>query len=213
VTRGRLPLLLAALAALVLAGVAAAKGPVQLCGASRCLTIGDERVPAIPLAITAGTKLHPPAAPAPYYVVRYARVGGVLGYWVPSANLVRLRVSERAVWVTPTRAQVARLTKVARAVAPKAPPRQFEAAEVGYERVEDPTGWLSLYTIGTPVASAPDAGGWTRIFAFTKVDTPWSDGTNKLSISRSGAYLRRDGELVGIPADVAEQIRARLPLE
>jgi hypothetical protein len=213
VNRRRLPLLVGALAALALAGVASAKGPVQLCGASRCATIGDERVPSIPLAVTARTKLHPPAAPAPYYVVRYARVGGVLGYWVPSANLVRLRVHERAVWVTPTGAQVGRLRKVARGVPPKAPPRQFEAAEVGYERVDDPSGWMSLYTLGTPVESAPDAGGWTRIFAFTKADTPWSDGTNKLAISRSGAYLRRDGQRVSIPSDVAERIRARLPLE
>jgi hypothetical protein len=141
--------------------MAAAKGPVQLCGAQRCGMLGDERTAAFPLVAPAGAKLRPPAAPAPYYVVRFRDVGGARGY----------------------------------------------------RKVEDPRGWLSLYSIGSPVASAPRAGGWVRIFALSNLNSPWSDGRNELSVSRKGAYLRRDGQLVSIPADTAERIRARLPLD
>jgi hypothetical protein len=204
--------LLAAAAGLVLTGVAAAKGPLQACGANRCAMLGSERFPPIPLSVTAKTRLLPPATPAPYFVIRFRGGGGVLGYWIPSAGLVRLRTQERAAWITPTRAQAARLRKATGGIAPKQAPVRFETVELGYEKVEDPTGWLSLYSIGTPVASSPGAGGWMRIFAFSNVDTPWSDGVNKLAVSRRGAYLRRDGQVVSIPAETADRIRARLPL-
>lgn len=205
-------LVLVAVAGLALAAVAAAKGPVQVCGAGRCATIGDERAVPIPLVVTAATRLLPPVAPAPYYVIRYAEVGGALGYWIPSAGLVRIRTQDRAAWLTPSRAQAARLRRVTRGLAPRAAPAQFETVEVDYGKVEDPRGYMTLYSIGTPVAAAPDAGGWARIFAFSNRDTPWSDGTNKLAIARRGPYLRRDGQIVLITGDVADRIRARLPL-
>jgi hypothetical protein len=208
-------LLLTGLAALVVVGAAAAKGPVQVCGAHRCGLLGSERAVAFPLAVPAGVELLPPARPAPYYVVRFRDLRGELGYWVPAAGVVRVRTQrdDSAAWFAPTRAQSRALRRATRGIAARRTPSGLDTVEVGYQRVEDASGWLSLYSVGTPVASAPDAGGWIRIAVYTKsLSSPWSDGTNRLAVSKAGAYLRRDGQLVAIPAGVADRIRARLPL-
>src|SRR6266516_1763130 len=80
-----------ALAGLVLAATAQAKGPIQLCGPASCAPLGSETAPPIPLGAGPEMQLVPPVAPTGYYEIRFADVEGVLGYWVPAAGAVRLR--------------------------------------------------------------------------------------------------------------------------
>jgi hypothetical protein len=205
-------LVLAAIAALALVSVAAAKGPIQVCGSHRCVALGAEGSPPVPLGLTNEMRLLPPAAPAPYFVTRMPHLGAV-GYWIPSARVYRLRTQKaRAAWIALDPAQVAMLRRATRGIDARGAPTRLQLVHVDGRKVAQPRGYLRLYTIGTPVAAAARPGGWLTIFMSAQTNTPWTDGMNRLAVSRRGAYLRRDGQLVRIPEAVADRIRARLPL-
>jgi hypothetical protein len=205
-------LVLAGIAALVLTAAAAAKGPVQVCGADRCVALGAEGALPVPLGLTNTMRQLPPAAPSPYFLTRMPHLGAI-GYWIPSAGVYRLRTQKaRAAWIRLEPAQAALLRQATLGLDARGAPSRFEYVHVDGETVAQPRGYMRLYTIGTPVAAARGAGGWLTIFASTEAHTPWTDGMNQLAISRRGAYLRRDGQIVRIPQAIADRIRARRPL-
>jgi hypothetical protein len=208
-------LLLGLAVALVVAPSAAAKGPVQLCGAGGCVTLGAETAAAPVLSVPTDAARIAPSPVAPYYVIRFADVGGPLSYWIPSAHALRSGGTGAPVW-TPVPAPAADLlTRAAATLAPKPAPTNLSFVRVGRRAVAHPRGYLRLYALGAPVADpGAAAGGWERIdlYSFAHWATPWTDGSNVVAISRRGAFLRRDGEVVRIPAALAARIRAREPL-
>jgi hypothetical protein len=193
------------------AGSAWAKGPVEICGGNGCKRLRAETHVAVNLGTLAGRERVGPATPARFFSIRFRNApGSPLAYWIPAANILRIGY-QRALWVRPGVAEVTRLRAATTGLRPLPPPKNVTAA-VDLEPVAGDLSYLRLYTVGEPTTSAANNGGWLKILIFQDRPTPWADGKNTLWISRQGALLRRDGQLVAIPPAVATQVRARLPL-
>jgi hypothetical protein len=208
-------LLVAAVVGLAFAPAAQAKGPLQICGASRCTLLGTEMQPPVRIVGVdpSTTPLVAPPAPAPYYVIRFTPFSDPLAYWIPSASLLRLVGSSTSVtgqWVATLPVEEGLLRdKAAGIEAYPAPTRT--TAYVDYEPVKRATGYLRLWTIGTPVAAAPPTR-WLEVWLFGG-RSPWNDRNTLFWISRKGSFLKRDdGVVLRIPASIADRIRKRQPL-
>jgi hypothetical protein len=200
----------ALVATVLLAPPAQAKGPIELCGASGCAPLSDNP---LGVAWTAGSyrgsDRAAPAAPGPYYVIRFADVPSVLAYWVPGAGL--LRVGDKAPsWVRAKADDLPLLTDTAAGLRAYPAPREARAAVDG-KPARGGSTYLRLYTAGTQVSSGRSPSGWLGIWIMGR-QTPWTDGRNSLWISRRGTLLRRDRQLVRIAPALADRIRARAPL-
>lgn len=198
---------IAALCACIFVPQASAKGPIELCGANRCVQVGSEQSG---LWWSSEHELRgAPVAPAPFLRLRFADIPGTLAYWIPEDGVVRTAPQGGAgVWVRPTTDQVKLLTQAGATLRAFAAPKRATVT-VGYRDV--PRGgstYLRLFTMGVPVAGASGARGWTRVLIWTG-DTPWSYG---MWVSRAGAFLKRADAVVRISSALAERIRNRLPL-
>jgi hypothetical protein len=203
--------------ALILAGLslqappAQAKGQVEICGATSCRQLyGTETKPAVNILTQAGRARLSPAAPTQFFSIRFVnQPGSPLAYWMPTAN--RLRVGwERAIWIRPTKDEAALLRAKTHGMRPLSAPKSVSVA-VNLKPVRGDLSYLRLYTLGHVTTKAADSGGWLKINIFGR-STPWTDGKNSLWISRRGAFLRRNGEIIVIPTTIAARVRARLPL-
>lgn len=198
-------------AALLVAPSAFAKGPFEVCGASGCAVLAPETQLPVRLGVDAATATLAPVAPAPYFVVRFQDFPDALVYWVPSASVLRLAPQGRpAAWVAATAAEAELLRAKTEGLRPYPSPVQVLAAVDGV-KARGAATYLRLYTVGAPATSAAGAGGWLPIWMLGG-RSPWNDGRNALFVSRRGGFLKRDGQLVRIPAALAQRIRARLPL-
>lgn len=202
--------LLAAVGLGVQVGSAWAKGPVEICGTTGCAQLGTEADSAVRFWSQAGRPRVSPAAPAAFFSIRFVDMpGSPLAYWVPKANLLRVGY-QRALWVRPNGAEAALLRAKTQGLRPLPAPKRVTVG-VDVEPVQGDLSYLRLYTVGKVTRDAADNGGWLKILIFGS-PTPWSDGKNTLWISRRGAFLRRDGQVVAIPTGIATQVRARVPL-
>jgi len=205
--------LAAALAGLAVVPSALAKGPFQICGADACAQLAPETSPPVRIfGLQPSIPRTAPPAPAPYFVIRFADVGGALGYWIPSVSKLRL-VSQSGIggWVTPLPDETALLVEKTAGLVPYPPPTRYKAY-VQLEPVKRPAGYLRLLTMGTPVASTPHVSDWLIVW-FGAGTTPWTDYTSMLYVSKTGSFLKReDGTILRIPAGTAKKIRARQPL-
>jgi hypothetical protein len=198
-------LALLALLMLVAAPAAQAKGPIQACGPNSCVTLAAEVDGMRWLMGLPGGAAIPPTSS--YYVVRFADVGSVLGYWIPSASVVRfVGTSAIGTW---TKTDDAQLRAATAGVPAFAAPRR-PTVHVNYENVRGDATYLRLFTIGTQV-SPPTRVSWLPIWISGR-SSPWTDGFNDLRISRKGSYLYRNGLVFTIPPATAKQIRSLQPL-
>jgi len=205
-------LLLVVALTLVLAPQAAAKGPVVLCGADRCVPLLDEG-PGVYglLAVTSQTPARMPA-PSTYYVVRFQDATQPLGFWVPSAGVLQVGVAPTSspAWVHPQPDLATLLAGAGSALAPYRP--HAELVTVGARAVQRPKGYLRLYTLGTPTSTRPNRHAWVQIW-ITAGTSPWTNTADSaLWVSFAGPYLLRDGQVLRIPQALAFRIRHRLPL-
>lgn len=195
--------------------LAKGSGRLEVCGLTGCATLGDEaqspvRVQAGPLDAPISLDLRvAPSAPAPFYTLRSTSFWGTIGYWIPSAGLLRLG-QLTSQWVAALPDESAALALATLEIEPHPPPRTAVTA-VDFKPSNGGRTYLRLYMIGTPTVTWPGAGGWLRIFVVGAM-TPWTDGANSLWISRRGAFLRRDGTTVLISPSTASRIRRGLPL-
>jgi hypothetical protein len=204
-------LLLAVLVAAVVAPAGHAKGPLQVCGASGCATLGPEADAPIWVANMPGASSLTPPAPAPYFVVRFAEFGAAQAYWIPSASVLRSFQSTTAVWAAIAPDAEAALITLTAGLQPYPAPKRT-VAFVDYENVKRGETYLRLYTIGTPVVASPPASTrWLGIWLHGGT-SPWNDGMSSFWISEKGSLLKRDGQVLRIPPAVAKRIRAHLPL-
>jgi hypothetical protein len=159
------------------------------------------------------------AAPAPlqsFYRVSYGNSSSCAvdplsgtAYFISTAGEIRTVDSlstKHALWVKLSSKLTARLRKLVQGMKPYAAPKKLRTVFVKDQMAARPSSYLRLYTIGTPTRSAPSVKGWTGITLWG-ASTPWTDGKNVLSVSSRGSYLKRDGQLVRIPASVAKRIR------
>ncbi len=208
-----------ATAAVLLAPGAFAKGPVVTCGATGCAPLGDEQsVLKWQLGYYPPTSRVAPAAPSSYFVIRFAAYGGTLAYWVPAAGVLRVGGSGNTAWVRPRSDELMALQTATVALEPHVAPRVARAAvdadpakPIEMRSARGGASYLSLYTLGQPVSSAPGVGAWLQIWVMGS-PTPWTDGQNSIWISRRGALLRRDGTIARVPVSIADKIRKRAPL-
>jgi hypothetical protein len=214
--RGRMRRLLGS-AALILVALslqappAQAKGRVEICGARGCtLLYGMDAKPAVDVLTQGGRERVSPSAPAPFFTIHFAvQPESPLAYWIPTAGLLRVGW-ERAIWIRPTKAETRRLRAKTRGLRPLPAPKSVSVA-VNLKPVRGDPSYLRLYTLGHVTRETVEHGGWLKISFFGR-SSPWTDGKNSLWISRRGAFLRRDGEIIAVPATVAARVRARLPL-
>ena len=206
-------LLVVILVALTIAPQALAKRPDQAYMSDGCAPVGTVETSPVRWIASEYAGHVGPVAPAPFFKLQLDGFSGLIGYWIPSGSVLRLSESlgGPAVWLQPRYDEVAALTKAAEMLRPFAPPKRATVA-VNNVIVRPLSTYFRLFTIGVPVATWSGAKGWLPIYMWGS-DTPWTDGLNYLSISRTGSFLKRaDGDVVRIPARVADRIRHRLPL-
>jgi hypothetical protein len=213
---------------------------LELCGPQACGSVLDTSViQAVPLDSASVRVRTGPATPAPYYQLELVVQGGGASI-VPGAFYVRaadeIRTAEpvtRAVWARLPARVAAALRAVTDGVRPYPLPR-VETVIVGERRARDPQSYLRLYAVAGKPAADPagprptvDAvhgfADWKRWYAKVRrlwlpvvssspVASPWTGDSTDVWISKRGALLERDGEVVRVDAAFAARVRQALPL-
>ena len=75
----------------------------------------------------------------------------------------------------------------------------------------DPQSYLALYTIGEKATTYPRSNDMAQVVLESKRPTPWTDG-NSLVVYPTERLLVRDGQMVSIPARVADRVAAHASL-
>jgi hypothetical protein len=222
-----IPVLVAALA--FAPGGAAKEEPrgVRICGSAACRVVSDRDAVRLMVGAMSGpaTGLSPSPLAAFFTIDVLASAYGSewypRGYFIPATARVRSSYSHVATWSwagsagPPLRAATLELVPFAR-------PR-IARVEVDGRAARDPASYERVYTLrGAPALdaagdAAPDAlwgerlqhlrRDWLPVNLWTARPSPWGDGANFVWLSRRGSVLKRDGELVRIPAGLAERIR------
>jgi hypothetical protein len=198
-------LLALAVLVLVVAPSAQAKGPTRICGASGCVDLASEAETfngALRMSLPPGAPTLGIVRPAPHF-----HISGITGatVWVPSANALRFAYA----WAPPTDSELALLRDKTAGLAPFQAPKHA-VVYVDWEIVKNGDGYIKLATIGTHVADAPRGTRWVDVRVMGG-NSPWNDGSLRLSIARGG-YLLRDEEVYRIPVGLAKRILARLAI-
>lgn len=221
-------LLIATAAGVTAVGSAGAKmGP----GYFVCGPHGSAQIPwsyegKLPLFVGAGTPLHgkktTPPPPQRFYRIgfghsRSCAIEGPEGtaYFIPAVGEVRTATDAgtgKAIWIKLSSKLTAHLRKLVHKMKPYAAPKTPGQVTINNRTAARPASYLRLYTIGTPARTAPKISNWTGIDFFMGPISPWTDGKNVLMVSKRGAYLKRDGEVVRIAASVAKRIRRAQPI-
>lgn len=199
--------------ALAITPQALAKGPISLCGVGGCALVGTVETSPVRWLASEYAGHVAPVAPAPFFKLQTGGYSGLIGYWIPSGSVLRLSQQQGgpALWFQPRFGEVAALTQAAATLQPFPAPKRATVA-VNNTIVRHSASYLRLFTIGVPVATWTGAKGWLPIYMWGS-ETPWTDGLNFMSISKAGSFLKRgDGDILKIPARVADRIRHRLPL-
>jgi hypothetical protein len=207
--RTLLPAALVTAVALAAAPASFAKGTLQVCGESGCAALGAETETPTWLGGGSPAAVASPA-PAPYFVLRFGDVGGTVAYWIPSASIMRRFQGGPAVWTASGPDEQAALLRLTEGLQPYAAPIRAAAAVEG-KSVRRGETYLRLYRIGTPVASPPRSANWIGIWLHGGT-SPWTDGMSVFWVSKQGNLLKRDGQFLRIPPEIANRIRAHLPL-
>jgi hypothetical protein len=206
-------LVLIGLLALVFASDALAKGAVQVCGPAACVQLADETTPPTWLFGGSGevSRVFAVPAPASYYVIRFADVRTTLAYWIPSSAMLEI-VSQAGVgvWMSAPTEDQAQLRHLTNGVEPFAAPTRADVYVNGNKVKAATATFLRLFTIGTRVAP-PTRVSWLPIWVGGG-SSPWTDARADFRISKTGAYLWRNGLVLKIPAATAKKIRTRQPL-
>jgi hypothetical protein len=210
----------ALLLVLALPAEAGAKGDVAItvCGASGCAPVEGSAGVRIALAEPRSESVPPPPVGG-FYSLRFAGNGepGV-AYYVPEGRLLatiddagdRTGVEGVATWTRVPTAGADALARTVRGLRPFGEP-VVTGAEVGYESVDDPSGYLGLFELGARGAAVPARLDWKPVVLTADRPNPWTDGT-RLAYSPSGKVLRRGQELVRLPDAVVADLEARAPL-
>lgn len=200
-------------------GVPASDG-LRICGPASSVAVASPVVQSVPTKYEAGLRAAAPARPQSFYKIQLnvsdscsvSFPDAPVAFYVPGASEVRVMNARRtgAFWVHLPR-RVNNFLRQATPVAAFHAPTTLAFASVDDQSVAEPSTYLRLFTGGRPVRHAPRVGGWLRI-VLEGPSSPWSDGWSDLWISRRANYLRRDRQLVRIPASIAERIRRGDPL-
>jgi hypothetical protein len=194
---------------------AASTSGLAICGSSKSVEVRSARAQKVPVKYKSGLRAARPAAPQSFYKIQLngsrscdvSMPGAPVAFYIPAAGDVRIQgPTGEAFWVHLPHSLQRLLRRAAQGLQPFHAPMKLASASVNDQIVAKPSSYLRLYTLGTPVQSAPGGIKWLQI-SLMGPSSPWTDGWNSLRISRRGDYLKRDGELVRIPASIAQRIR------
>ena len=169
--------------ALLLVPVASAKGPIVLCGASGCASLGTETTTAVRVLPGSYDAHVAPVAPAAFFKIQWNEQTEPLAYWVPSTGVLRvLSQSGPAMWVQPRPDEIAALTQASASLQPFAAPKAAKVDVDGRIVRRGPASYLRLFTAGTRVARPVGSKGWLPV-DFRGAETPWTDAYSWMWIS------------------------------
>jgi hypothetical protein len=77
---------------------------------------------------------------------------------------------------------------------------------VGRRIAEETGSYLRLLRGGVPAATF-DSPGWIPVRLTSQKPSPWTNDTTLLEVSRTGAWLVRDGWIYRIAPELAERVR------
>ena len=212
---------------LAFASGAGAKAPpdgFQLCGVSACMSLSgnDAETVAVSLFYGAGIKfVGPTAVPSGFYVLRwrFPNQREESGYYVGDSRVVRLfgaalggstSFDAAVSWLRPSPGALQVLSRLSVGLQPMPAPTVTRVT-VGGQPARDPASYVRLWAVGAP-ALPKHPVGWLRIRMTTVAQSPWSDSSTDVRVSRRGGWLYRDGTFFRVPAKFAARIRARQSL-
>lgn len=218
---------LLAVSILAVTSSAEAKAPPEgflLCGVSVCtsLTGNDAETVAVSLFYGAGVKfVGPTAVPSDFYVLRwqFANQRPESGYYVGDSRLVRLfgaalggstSFDAAVSWLRPSSGALQVLGRLSAGIKPMPAPT-ITRVTVGGRPARDPASYARLWAVGSAALPAHPVG-WLRVRMTTVAQSPWSDSSTDVRVSRRGGWLYRDGTFYRVPAKFAARIRARQSL-
>jgi hypothetical protein len=212
----------AAAGVLVFVPAAQAKAPpdgIDVCGAANACTHVDakdaERMPG--LFIGGSNTFRMPAAPAPFYVLRWQWGPDQpvqTTYYVPGAERIR-RGPEPAMaavtWWTLDAFSAAGLKAAVQGLEP-APTPTITKVTVGGLTARDPQSYVRLWHVGRQVWSRPSTA-WLQVQLQSAEPSPWTDAAEDIRIARTGGYLWLDGWVFKIPVRLAALARSGRSLD
>lgn len=218
----KLMLVAVTLAALVAAAPAAAKEIVglTLCGSSGCATAKTGLPPAHdgPLMGEGGPAVAP-SGPAQWY--RAAALVGDGGkafgrlpfYFLPERSLMVVpgQGGQTTAWTVATPQWKAALAALAAKVEAFGPPT-IDRVSLNAKNATDPQSYLDLYTVGKAATTYPKHDASIQVVLESAKRTPWTDG-NYIVLYPDDNMLVRDGQLVSIPASIADAAAAGRSLD
>ena len=211
-------LLTALLAALVAAAPAQGKELLgaQLCGADGCATNRDGTLREGPGGPFQGAgEVVAPSRPAGWLrgSLLMGDRGKVFGrlsfFYIPSDDMV-LQPGDGAqapAWWHPQGRFAEILRALAKDVKPLPAPRLTKVMVNGLP-VQDPNSYLRLYSIGERATTYPREAASVQVVYESAKQSPWSAG-NYMVVYPKSHLLVRDGQIVSIPRNVAEQVASR----
>jgi hypothetical protein len=207
---------------LAMAGGAQGKAPpdgISFCGQGGCLKIASNEAEQIFTSSVLTGRSASPAAPAPFYLLRWS--GGTDGelsaYYVPTGARMRVVSVEhvsgsRFVSWRAVSAQTASILRAsAQRLAPFAVPSPTEV-RVGMRVVAEPQSYLRLFNAGKPAFTWVGARGWLRVSVRAGEPSPWTDGLNDIRISRRKGFVWVDGTVRKVSTIFAARARRALSL-
>jgi len=190
----------------------------ELCGPGGCVTqraAGLLEGPNGPF----GGELASAAKPGPWYrgYLLAGDRGKVVGklpfYYVPGSGgqvVQPGRFGQVTAW---TRAQGkigALVAALAARIEPYGTPHMTSVTMNG-KPVRDPQSYLRLWTLGHKATGYPNGIDSAQVVFYSDPASPWSDGNYVVAYAKSSLLLR-DGKVVALPKDVAENLAARASL-
>jgi hypothetical protein len=91
------------------------------------------------------------------------------------------------------------------------PPPKLTRVTVNGEPVADPNSYLALYTTGKKATTYPSEDTMLQVAFLSAKPSPWTTG-NYMVVYPKSHLLVRDGEIVSIPARMADDVVARASL-
>jgi hypothetical protein len=198
---------LAAVFAAVLVGGAAGKAPptgIEICGQGACRAI--PQADAERIIISLDGSLSAPAAPGPFYILRWQWPNRPeeSAWWVPRGGLAR---GASGLWRSQSVTSETALRTAAAGLLPLPAPTLTRAV-VGRRVAENPQSYLQLLGGGEPAYRFDGARGWIKVHLASLEPNPWTDGVGvSVMVSKAGGWIRRDTWVYRISSSLAERTR------
>jgi len=196
---------------LAVAGGAAGKAPpdgILICGQSGCNTIAQSDAERVVISLYGSDS--GPAAPGPFYVLRWQRPHAPeqKAWWVPRGGLVR---GTDGLWRSQSVTSEAVLRGAAAGLEPFAAP-VITRVVVGRRLAENPQSYVRLLRGGKPAWTFDGARGWITVRLASLEPSPWTGDALWVRVSQAGSWVWRDISLYRISPSLADRARRGLSL-